>query len=310
MALDGVAQVGLEPQQIDGGVVHRGVEHRVGAAAAALGAIHRRVGVAHDVLTGAVVVGADGDADARAWRRPRARRRGTAPSTDSGCARPRAPRRPAGGCRRAARRTRRRRSAPASGRPARSSSGRGSRITTSSRRTALASRSANGTQQLVAGPVAQAVVDALEPIEVDEEHGELVVAVADAPGHRPLEPLAEQHAVGQVRQRVVDGVVDEPVVGLAQARAHVVERRGHGDRLGAALHRQAKRQIAGRQRRGRRGDVAQRPAEPPAEHQAERQADDEHADAAGQEPGAQPVDELLASAASRPAAGAGPGWRH
>ena len=86
-------------------------------------------------------------------------------------------------------------------------------LTTSSRRTAPASRSANATQQLVAGGVTEAVVDVLEAIEVDEQHGEAVVGMPDAAGHRPLEPLHEQHAVGQLRQGVVNRVVHQPVVG-------------------------------------------------------------------------------------------------
>ena len=47
-------------------VVQRGVEHRVAAAAGVLGAVHRQVGVADDVLARLVRVGGHGHADAGA----------------------------------------------------------------------------------------------------------------------------------------------------------------------------------------------------------------------------------------------------
>ena len=61
-------------------------------------------------------------------------------------------------------------------------------------------------QQLVAGLVAQAVVDPLEAVEVDEEHGGARVARAAA-GEGLADALGEQGAVGQVGERVVLGVV-------------------------------------------------------------------------------------------------------
>ena len=79
-------------------------------------------------------------------------------------------------------------------------------------------------QQLVASAVTKAVVHALEAVEVDEQHREDGVATADPAGHRPLQPFHEQHPVRQVRQGVVDGVVHQPLAGLAETGAHVVER--------------------------------------------------------------------------------------
>ena len=61
-------------------------------------------------------------------------------------------------------------------------------------------------EQLVAGLVADGVVDRLEAVEVDEEHGGAAVAGAAA-GERLADALGEQRAVGQVGERVVLGVV-------------------------------------------------------------------------------------------------------
>ena len=61
-------------------------------------------------------------------------------------------------------------------------------------------------QQFVAGLVADGVVDRLEAVEVDEEHGRAAVAAAAA-GQGLPDPLGEQRAVGQVGERVVRGVV-------------------------------------------------------------------------------------------------------
>ena len=50
-------------------------------------------------------------------------------------------------------------------------------------------------QQLVANHVSQAVVHILEPIEIHEQHGQ-VVAVATRHGDRLCEPVVQQGAVG------------------------------------------------------------------------------------------------------------------
>lgn len=61
-------------------------------------------------------------------------------------------------------------------------------------------------EQFVTGLVADGVVDGLEAVEVDEEHGRAPVGGATA-GQGLLDALGEQRAVGQVGERVVLGVV-------------------------------------------------------------------------------------------------------
>src|SRR5262249_10886789 len=71
----------------------------------------------------------------------------------------------------------------------------------------------DGLQQFVADMVAERVIDALELVDVDIEQGELLAA-------RDLLQLAlhlfvEQHAVGQVGERVVMGEMRDLLVGVA-----------------------------------------------------------------------------------------------
>jgi hypothetical protein len=63
-------------------------------------------------------------------------------------------------------------------------------------------------QQPVPGAVAEAVVDHLEVVQVDEEHGQ-AAAVAARPGQRVPDPVVEQGPVGQVGEAVVEGQVLE-----------------------------------------------------------------------------------------------------
>ena len=67
----------------------------------------------------------------------------------------------------------------------------------------------HGLQQPVANHMAQAVVHVLEPIQVEEQHGQ-AMAVAAGEGNRLGEPVVQQHAVGQVGQKVVLGQIDGP----------------------------------------------------------------------------------------------------
>jgi hypothetical protein len=62
-------------------------------------------------------------------------------------------------------------------------------------------------QEAVADMVAQRVVDLLEAVEVEEEEGQ---GPAEAQG--VLEPLAQQAAVGEPGQRVVQGLVAQPLL--------------------------------------------------------------------------------------------------
>ncbi len=67
-------------------------------------------------------------------------------------------------------------------------------------------------QQAVAQLVAERVVDGLEAVEVEEEHGELrAVAVRLRDGL--LDAVAQQHAVGQPRERVVVRHVRDALLG-------------------------------------------------------------------------------------------------
>ena len=61
-------------------------------------------------------------------------------------------------------------------------------------------------QQAVAHRVAQRIVDELEIIQVDE-HNPDRVGVARRKGDRLVEPVVEQGAVGQERERVMVGLV-------------------------------------------------------------------------------------------------------
>ena len=59
-------------------------------------------------------------------------------------------------------------------------------------------------QQLVADGVPEAVVDRLEPVEVEHEHGGQVPAASGA-GDGLVDALGQQRAVGEIGQRVVEG---------------------------------------------------------------------------------------------------------
>ena len=79
----------------------------------------------------------------------------------------------------------------------------------------------HGDEQLVAGVVAEPVVDDLESVEVDEEHRNHRCFVAEA-GERGVEPLDRQRAVRQVGERVVECEMTEllGVRGAVESDAH------------------------------------------------------------------------------------------
>ena len=60
----------------------------------------------------------------------------------------------------------------------------------------------DGDQQLVAGLVAVLVIDRLETVEVEIGHGQHVVAALRL-RHRLPHTVGEQHAIGQIGQRVI-----------------------------------------------------------------------------------------------------------
>ena len=63
-------------------------------------------------------------------------------------------------------------------------------------------------QHAVADGVTEAVVDGLEVVEIDEQHRH-ADALAQGPGHRVAHALVEQRAVGQMGDRIVEGLVGE-----------------------------------------------------------------------------------------------------
>ena len=65
----------------------------------------------------------------------------------------------------------------------------------------------DGDQQLVAGAVAQAVVDGLEVVEVEEQHGRLLSGSVATECRADL--LGEEQPVGQTREGVVERLVAE-----------------------------------------------------------------------------------------------------
>ena len=70
-------------------------------------------------------------------------------------------------------------------------------------------------QQLVAGAVAERVVDALEVVEVDEQRRDRRLAATRARQHL-LDAVEDQRAVGQARQRVVGGQERELVLAASE----------------------------------------------------------------------------------------------
>ena len=83
-------------------------------------------------------------------------------------------------------------------------------------------------EHLVPVAVAEAVVDPLEAVDVDEQDADRrAVARAAAARQRVRDAVEQQRAVGQAGERVVEGAVAELVAALAQPRGHRVE--GVGD---------------------------------------------------------------------------------
>ena len=78
---------------------------------------------------------------------------------------------------------------------------------------AASQRLGRGLEQRVTGRVPERVVDELEVVEVDEQHGE-TTAVALDPGHRLLEPVLEEGPVAEPGERVVVRLVGEALLEL------------------------------------------------------------------------------------------------
>ncbi len=67
-------------------------------------------------------------------------------------------------------------------------------------------------QHLIAGVMPERVVDLLEAIEIEQQHGEALV-IAMRAQDRLLQPIEEQRAVGQVGERVVVGEIGDALAG-------------------------------------------------------------------------------------------------
>ncbi|MCY1409390.1 hypothetical protein D9M71_247390 [compost metagenome] len=185
----GLAQLGLQRQPADGQVMHAVVEEFEAVLAQGLGAVHGQVRMAEDFFRRFVAQGAGGDADAGADVELLAidqegrfqgahqalgdQRRGVG-SIDAVqqdgefiAAHPR-------------------------------------------QRVALPQAGAESRGDLddeqVAGQVAQAVVDQLEAVEVDEQHREGRLPMAAAAGHGAGQAVGEERTVGQAGERIVEGV--------------------------------------------------------------------------------------------------------
>src|SRR5215203_28739 len=96
------------------------------------------------------------------------------------------------------------------------------RATVSHSRTLCESRTPTCFQQLVAARMAERVVDLLEVVEVHDHHGRGNV-VAARRGKRVTDAVVEERPVGEVRERVVEGLV------LVDLRLVLKRFRGTGD---------------------------------------------------------------------------------
>jgi hypothetical protein len=190
-----LAQRPLQLQALDRLAAHRGVEDLAASLAELLGAVHGRIGVAQQrVRVDAFARRAAGDADAR---RDVARLALDDQRIAQGLGEP------AGDAQRVV-------LADHAGQQ------HGELVAAEPRDDvvgAQAARQALGhrADQPVAGAVAERVVDDLEVVEVDEEHGDAPGAPAEIAG----QALEEQLAVGQAGERVVVGLPGELLLGVA-----------------------------------------------------------------------------------------------
>ena len=214
LVLERALQVGLEFQALQRGVVHRGLEHLIAALALLLRHVHRDVGVAQQLL-GVGHLGALGgdrdadrgpDEDLLAFQAEGRFERlhhavgdvdgldAVAPVLEQD--RELVPTQPGGGVGGAQ---------------------------------AFLDPFAHLAQDLVARGMAQRVVDRLEVVEVHEQHGHRL-AVAVLPFDRVRDAVAEQGAVREVRDRVVEGLMRQlllerlafaDVAGVEHDAAHV-----------------------------------------------------------------------------------------
>ena len=190
-AVQRAPELGFQVEPGDRRVVHRGLVHADPGLALGLGPVHRHVGVAHQLLGTVARVGSSATPTLAVTRSCLAAIANGSPNTS------------------------RNRSAIA---VASSSSchvlEQDRELVAAEARRGVAGPElvaqpvGRGHEQLVAGGVAEAVVDRLEPVEVEDHHRERPLAPGEA-GDRVVDAVGEQGAVGQLRQRVVERPVAE-----------------------------------------------------------------------------------------------------
>ena len=216
-ALDRAPKVGFQLQLGAGLSVHGLVEWDVTAAAARLGLIERRVGVAHHVVRAFVTQRTEGASDTQAriellaliFKRRRHRLlQFFAKGLDG----------------------------PGAGHLVQQDRELVAAIT--SERVSLTHArlqpSAHLDQELVSREVAEAVVHVFEAVHVDEKHGE-VLRILSVPGpvYQDPEPIDEQYSVRQAGQRVMEGFVQQLIFdGLLLADVALRAYESNGDALG------------------------------------------------------------------------------
>ena len=154
-------------------------------------------------------------------------------------------------------------------------------------------------EEVVAGLVTEAVVDHLEPVEVEEQHGEALAVVARRRVEHVGEPVEEQRAVRQPGEGVVERVVGEPRLGapalldlglqggvaLPQARAHRVEVPGELAELGAVLRADDEPEVAPGEGARRAHELVDGAGDGAGEHHRDEEREQERdGDAARQDP--------------------------
>ncbi|KQV49488.1 hypothetical protein ASC95_18005 [Pelomonas sp. Root1217] len=234
--LDGQAQVDQQVELLLRAFVHMRLVQRIGAAAGAFGGVHRGVGV-HDQLVPVAVVGVGGDADRSGQDNP--------PATDL-------------------KRDRQRRDQAAG----QADAVRQAADVLHQQHELVAANASHGVgvarrdpqtrgdlfEHRVAGSMAERVVDRLEAVKVDEQHGHLAgIALRDLfPGARMTlkrmrQTVLEQHAVGQAGERVLERSSPQLLVGRLQLHVRDLQRAAHAgvERRREQGHRQ---QGDGRQR--------------------------------------------------------------
>ena len=216
VVVERAAQVLLELEALHHAPAHAAVEQLEARAAAVLGAIHGDVGVAHDRLGGVVGAVGDDDADRRVTiteRSPIAI--GAARASSSRWATSIAPRSP--------------------GRPSHSSANSSPTMRASVSLAAATGREplSHLGEQVVAALVAERVVDELEAVDVEHEHGDRA-AVASGERERVVDAVDEQRAVRQAGQRVVHRAVLGLLLEGDHAPQRVVEAGRGGDGPGCS----------------------------------------------------------------------------